>query len=126
MITISNNRIFIDGKETVDPLKIGYWILEFVENSKTTTSKSFTISELLNEDIKEEYFSLVDRKTIERETIFDFILKENHIESISDAFEKFNKEHKLVISRGTFYNTVNSLVEHGILIKVPQRFEVNR
>ncbi|MBY0486526.1 MAG: hypothetical protein K2P85_04970 [Flavobacteriaceae bacterium] len=31
MIEIINGRIFIDGKESVDPVQIGYALLEFVQ-----------------------------------------------------------------------------------------------
>lgn len=31
-IEIVNNRIFIDGKETVDPVLIGYALLDFAES----------------------------------------------------------------------------------------------
>lgn len=32
VIEIVNNRIYIDGKETVDPNLIGYALLDFAEN----------------------------------------------------------------------------------------------
>jgi hypothetical protein len=32
-IEIVNNRIFIDGKETVDPVLIGYALLDFAEST---------------------------------------------------------------------------------------------
>lgn len=31
-IEISNNRIFVDGAETIDPVLIGYAILDFAES----------------------------------------------------------------------------------------------
>lgn len=34
MIEIINGRIFIDGKETVDPTFIGYALLDFAENQE--------------------------------------------------------------------------------------------
>ena len=34
MIEIINGRIFIDGKETVDPTLIGYALLDFAETTQ--------------------------------------------------------------------------------------------
>lgn len=33
IIEIENNRVFIDGKETVDPVLIGYALLDFAEST---------------------------------------------------------------------------------------------
>lgn len=33
IIEIENNRIFIDGKETIDPVLIGYALLDFAEST---------------------------------------------------------------------------------------------
>ncbi len=32
MLEIVNGRVFVDGKETVDPTLIGYAVLDFAEN----------------------------------------------------------------------------------------------
>lgn len=39
-IEVSNNRVFIDGKETVDPILIGYALLDFAE---ATDSENFKL-----------------------------------------------------------------------------------
>lgn len=34
MLEIANNRVFVDGKETVDPVLIGYAVLDFAETQE--------------------------------------------------------------------------------------------
>lgn len=126
MIQIINQRIFVEGKETTDAKIIGEALIQYVGNAKTWSEKKFTVNGLFDEELKLEYLNLVDRKTPERELIVEFILKENEFDTIGNAYEKFSVSSKILISRGTFYNTINSLVEHEILIKVPQKFKVNR
>ena len=47
MIEIINQRVFINGKETVDPVLIGYAILDLAEN--TTESIYLTTKEFSKE-----------------------------------------------------------------------------
>ncbi|RKS00427.1 hypothetical protein [Flavobacterium sp. 102] len=124
-IEIINNRIFIEGKETIDPVLIGYAVLDAVENSTASQSKTMMLGELISQEIKAKYFSMVDRKTMERELILDFVLKTKSFETIKKLKNGFDLVHKIRINHGTFYNTVNDLIEKGVLIKQPQVFEVN-
>lgn len=39
MIEIANGRVFVDGKETVDPALIGYAILDFAESQENDGMK---------------------------------------------------------------------------------------
>jgi len=124
MIETLNGRIFIEGKETVDPVLIGYAILDLVENSKSFQIKPIVPdSDILNE-LKAKYFSMVGRKTMERELILDFVFEMNSFETIKDLKNGFDLVHKININHGTFYNTVNDLINKGILIKKPQMFAV--
>jgi hypothetical protein len=39
MIEICNGRVFIDGKETIDPTLIGYTLLDFAESQENDGMK---------------------------------------------------------------------------------------
>lgn len=39
MIEIVNGRVFVEGKETIDPTLIGYAILDFAENMQNDGMK---------------------------------------------------------------------------------------
>jgi len=48
-IEIVNGRVFVEGKETVDPAFIGYAILDLAENSE---EKLYTVNDIVNPKIK--------------------------------------------------------------------------
>lgn len=52
MIEIVNGRVFVDGKETVDPTLIGYAVIDFAETQKNDSLKII----LKNQDVFVESF----------------------------------------------------------------------
>ena len=46
MIQIENGRIFVEGKETIDPLLIGYAVLDSVENNQEVDLSNTITTEL--------------------------------------------------------------------------------
>lgn len=102
-IEIEEGRVFIDGKETVDPVLIGYAVLDYAENSNIDL-----------QTIKEKYHAYIKcrnhRKTYEREALIDLIVL-NKITTPQDLAIEAKKIH---ISQASCYNVFNFLKKTGI------------
>ncbi|GIZ08362.1 hypothetical protein [Flavobacterium sp. UMI-01] len=102
-IEIDNGRIFLDGKETIDPVLIGYAVLDYAENSVVDLS---TLKQKYHDYIKTRNH----RKTIEREMLIDLIISKNLTTPQKLAVEA----KKINISQATCYNVFAFLKETGI------------
>lgn len=102
-IQIENGRVFLDGKETVDPVLIGYAVLDYAENLNIELS---TLKQKYHDYIKDRKH----RKTIERETLIDLIVNKNLI----TPQELYIEAKKINISQATCYNVFSFLKEAGI------------
>ena len=102
-IEIEKGRVFVDGKETVDPVLIGYAVLDYAENCNVDLS---TLKQKYHNFIKDRNH----RKTFERETLIDLIVLKKLITPQELAIEakKFN------ISQATCYNVFSFLKQAGI------------
>ena len=102
-IEIKSGRVFVEGKETVDPVLIGYAVLDYAENSNVDLSK-----------IKEKYHAYIKernhRKTFERETLIDLMVSKN----ITTAQDLTVEAKNIYISQATCYNFFNFLKVAGI------------
>lgn len=102
-IEIEKGRVFVDGKETVDPVLIGYAVLDYAENPHVDLS-----------EIKEKYHTYIKnrkhRKTYERETLIDLMVSKNITTPQNLAIEA----KKINISQATCYNFFGFLKESGI------------
>ncbi len=122
MIQIANGRIFIDGKETINPELIGYAFLDYAE----TNSQDKTITEFVflidKEVVKEKYFNYLKenafRCTSERKVLLDLILEMNDFSS--NEFVK--KAMVLNVSYPTCYNFLQTCVDSDILSVNPKRY----
>jgi hypothetical protein len=47
MIKIENGRVFVDGKETIDPLLIGYAVLDAAEDNKISINTEAEIDDAI-------------------------------------------------------------------------------
>lgn len=102
-IEIANGRVFLDGKETVDPVMIGYAVLDYAEN---TNNDLATLRERYHEYIKTRNH----RKTFERESLIEIMVDKNIINPQDLAVEA----KKMNISQATCYNFFSFLKETGI------------
>lgn len=102
-IEIEKGRVFVEGKETVDAVLIGYAVLDYAENSNVDLS---TIKEKYHAYIKERN----NRKTFEREALIDLIVSNN----ITTPQDLAVEAKKIYISQGTCYNFFNFLKVAGI------------
>lgn len=104
MIEIVNGRIFVEGKETVDPVLIGYAVLDLAENSIIDLST-----------IKEKYLSYIEnknhRKTQEREMLIDLMVSNN----ITNQQDLAKEANKIFISKASCYNLFSFLQKSGII-----------
>lgn len=102
-IEISNGRVFVQGKETVDPVLIGYAVLDYAENSHVDLS-----------ELKERYHRYIKnrkyRKTFERDTLIDLMASKNITTPQNLAIEA----KKINISQATCYNLFEFLKTSGI------------
>lgn len=115
MIKISDGKIYVDGEPTTNPELIGLAVLDSLEKQKET---------LFN--IKMKYFQYVRennlRDTIERRCILDFIISNPEFNNVKTILEAFDKSHKNIVSRATFYNAIKLFVDAEIIEKRPQIF----
>jgi thiamine biosynthesis protein ThiC len=102
-IEIEKGRVFVEGKETVDPVLIGYAVLDYAENCNVDLSA-----------IKEKYHAYIKernhRKTYERETLIDLMVSKN----ITTAQDLAVEAKKIFISQATCYNFFGFLKASGI------------
>jgi len=103
-IEIEKGRVFLDGKETVDPVLIGYAVLDYAENSAIDLS---TLKQKYHEYIKDRKH----RKTQERETLIDLIVLKN----LTTPQDLAAEAKKINISQATCYNVFVFLKELGIV-----------
>lgn len=70
MIEIVNGRVFVEGKETIDPTLIGYAIIDFAESQENDGSKivikeqDVSIQSSLNTELNEYTDKIYQRKQI--------------------------------------------------------------
>ncbi len=68
MIEIVNGRVFVEGKETIDPTLIGYAIIDFAESQENDGSKivikeqDVSIQSSLNTELNEFTDKIYQRK----------------------------------------------------------------
>lgn len=103
MIEIVNGKVFVEGKETVDPLLIGYAVLDAAENAVIDIS---SIKEKYLEYIKNKNF----RKTQEREMLIDLMVSKN----ITNQIDLVKEAKKMFICQASCYNLFAFLKKTGI------------
>ena len=115
-ICVENGRIFIDGKETVDPLMIGYSVLDALENGFDLSffKKSHQQDKITRKQIITDFMIKAEmRKTYERDVLIELVSSMDKFKS-NDFIEKAKE---LNICRATAYNFINILVKAKIIQK---------
>lgn len=105
-LSIQNGRVFVNGKETVDPVLIGYAVLDIAENSEN-------IAENRKETIQDYIKRNKLRKTYERKILTDFVCKMD-VFSSEILIQNGLKEN---ISKSSTYNFINLLLDAKIISK---------
>lgn len=115
-ICVENGRIFIEGKETVDPLMIGYSVLDALENGFDLSffKKSHQQDKITRKQIITDFMIKAEmRKTYERDVLIELVSSMDKFKS-NDFIEKAKE---LNICRATAYNFINILVKAKIIQK---------
>jgi len=123
IIEILNGRVFLDGKETINPELIGYAVLDYAENS-SQSSQSKPIDFLIDEsEMIDKYNDFIKentmRSTFERKTLVELLAKMPN-NFVSMEFVK--KGTSLNIAYPTCYNFLNSAVDAGIIEMNPKTY----
>jgi hypothetical protein len=123
IIEILNGRIFLDGKETINPELIGYAVLDYAENS-SHSSESKPIDFLIDEsEMVDKYNDFIKentmRSTFERKALLELLAKMPN-NFVSMDFVK--KGTSLNIAYPTCYNFLNSAVDAGIIEMNPKTY----
>lgn len=123
IIEILNGRVFLDGKETINPEHIGYAILDYAENS-SDSGQSKSIDFLIDEsEMIDKYNDFIKentmRSTFERKALLELLAKMPN-NFVSMDFVK--KGTSLNIAYPTCYNFLNSAVDAGIIEMNPKTY----
>ena len=107
MITIANNQVFVQGKQTTDPTLIGLAILDSLESKDIKIIDQSERRNKINAYIKEKQL----RKTLERRHLIDIICSM----FIFSSEELIERAESLNISRASAYNFTVLLKEANII-----------
>ena len=103
---IQNGRVFVNGKETVDPVLIGYAVLDAAENTDAIITNR---KEVIENYIKENKL----RRTFERSVLTDLVCKMESFNSELLIENGLNKN----IAKSSTYNFIKLLHEANIISK---------
>lgn len=114
MITIANNKVFVQGKQTTDPTLIGLALLDAIESKKTNSIDNISLRKKIEDYIKEKQL----RKTLERRHLIDIVCSM----FIFSSEELIERAEKLHISRASAYNFTVLLKDANIVSKKEHLF----
>lgn len=123
MLEIYNNRVFINGKETVNPELIGLALLDYAE-SLPENKKAIDFAFLVDRDEIVERFTkyLSDnafRNTLERRNLIELLVTMNDF----SAKDFVNEAMQLKASYPTCYNFLQVCVDAKILNVSPKNYK---
>ena len=107
MITIVNNKVFVQGKQTTDPTLIGLAILDAIESKQDMAVDYSDRRDKINAYIKQKRL----RNTLERRNLIDIVCSM----FIFSSEELIERAEKLKISRGSAYNFTVLLKDANII-----------
>ena len=107
MITIVNNQVFVEGKQTTDPTLIGLALLDALESKKGKIINHSYRREKINAYIKQKRL----RNTLERRHLIDIVCSM----FVFSSEELIERAEKLKISRGSAYNFTVLLKDANII-----------
>ena len=114
MITIVNNQVFVQGKQTTDPTLIGLALLDAVESKQDMIINQSDRREKLSAYIKQKRL----RKTLERRHLIDIVCSM----FIFSSEELIERAEKLNISRASAYNFTVLLKDANIITSKERLF----
>lgn len=114
MITIANNKVFVQGKQTADATLIGLAILDAVESKQDMIINQSDRREKINAYIKQKRL----RNTLERRHLIDIVCSM----FIFSSEELIERAEKLKISRASAYNFTVLLKDANIVTKKEHLF----
>lgn len=107
MITIVNNQVFVEGKQTTDPTLIGLALLDALESKKGKIINHSDRREKINAYIKQKRL----RNTLERRNLIDIVCSM----FVFSSEELIERAENLKISRASAYNFTVLLKEANII-----------
>ena len=107
MITIANNKVFVQGKQTTDPTLIGLAILDAIESKQDMAVDHSDRRDKINAYVKQKQL----RKTLERRHLTDIVCSM----FIFSSDELIQRSEKLNISRASAYNFTVLLKDANII-----------
>ena len=107
MITIVNNQVFVQGKQTTDPTLIGLAILDAIESKQDMAIDQSDRREKISAYIKQKRL----RNTLERRHLIDIVCSM----FVFSSEELIERAEKLNISRASAYNFTVLLKDANII-----------
>ena len=107
MITIANNKVFVQGKQTTDATLIGLAILDAIESKQDIAVDHSDRRDKINAYVKQKQL----RKTLERSQLIDIVCSM----FIFSSEELIERAEKLNISRASAYNFTVLLKDANII-----------
>jgi hypothetical protein len=121
MIQIINDKVFVNGKETVNPELIGLAVLDFIENRGIKNPIQIQ-SELSQDELREKFFNHLKennlRHTHERKTLIELAFTINPFKPT----ELVKRATELRIAQASCYNFIQMCVDAGILEIQPKKY----
>lgn len=114
MITIVNNQVFVEGKQTKDPTLIGLAILDAVESKQDMIINQSDRRDKINAYVKQKQL----RNTLERRHLTDIVCSM----FVFSSEELIERAEKLNISRASAYNFTVLLKDANIVTKKEHLF----
>ena len=107
MITIANNKVFVQGKPTNDPTLIGLAVLDSLDSKEDMVASHSDRRDKINAYVKQKQL----RNTLERRHLTDIVCSM----FIFSSDELIQRSEKLNISRASAYNFTVLLKDANII-----------
>jgi hypothetical protein len=123
MLEISNNRVILNGKETINVEEIGYALLDYAENlpnNQNVTDFAFLVD---RNDVVDRFTKYLSdnafRNTLERRNLIELLVTMNDF----SAKDFVNQAMQLKASYPTCYNFLTVCVDAKILSASPKNYK---
>ncbi len=121
MITIIESKVFVNGKETVNPELIGLAVLDLAENRNGIISLNIP-QRLSQDELREKFFNHLKennlRHTHERKTLIELAFTINPFKPTE--LVKRATDHR--IAQASCYNFIQTCVDAGIVEIQPRKY----
>jgi hypothetical protein len=107
MITIANNQVFVQGKQTTDPTLIGLALLDAIELKQDMAVDHSDRREKINAYVKQKKL----RKTLERRYLTDIVCSM----IVFSSEELIERAENLNVSRASAYNFTVLLKDANVI-----------